>query len=114
MRRQRDAAFTDEIITNIKQFQTDTDCDKPDERTVSHAKEKTVNPIVTGQKNVGQLGNNRAHRDGSISVTERYIRPSKVPYLRAFRAFCRQRKTLDQTLKIALSEHINRSGRRVE
>ena len=81
MRRQRDAAFTDEIITNIKQFQTDTDCDKPDERTVSHAKEKTVNPIVTGQKNVGQLGNNRAHRDGSIDVTERYIRPSKVPYL---------------------------------
>lgn len=64
MRRQRDAAFTDEIITNIKQFQTDTDCDKPDERTVSHAKEKTVNPIVTGQKNVGQLGNNRARRDG--------------------------------------------------
>ena len=62
MRRQRDAAFTDEIITNIKQFQTDTDCDKPDEMIVSHAKEKTVNPIVTGQKNVGQFGNNGAHR----------------------------------------------------
>ena len=54
MRRQRDAAFTDEII-------------------VSHAKEKTVNPIVTGQKNVGQLGNNRACGDGSIDVKERHI-----------------------------------------
>ena len=63
MRRQRDAAFTDEIITNIKQFQTDTDCDKPDEMIVSHAKEKTVNPIVTGQKNVGQFGNNGACGD---------------------------------------------------
>ena len=68
MRRQRDAAFTDEIITNIKQFQPDTDCEKPDERTVSHAKEKTVNPIVTGQKNVGQLGNNRARRNGMSFV----------------------------------------------
>ena len=74
MRRQRDAAFTDEIITNIKQFQTDTDCDKPDERTVSHAKEKTVNPIVTGQKNVGQLGNNRARR-GRMSAEQ----PQKTP-----------------------------------
>ena len=74
MRRQRDAAFTDEIITNIKQFQTDTDCDKPDERTVSHAKEKTVNPIVTGQKNVGQLGNNRAR--GSRMSAEQ---PKKTP-----------------------------------
>ena len=74
MRRQRDAAFTDEIITNIKQFQTDTDCDKPDERTVSHAKEKTVNPIVTGQKNVGQLGNNRAC-GGRMSVEQ----PKKTP-----------------------------------
>ena len=53
-------------------------------------------------------------RDGSIDVKERYIRPSKVPYFRAFRAFDRQRWHPDQTVKIALSEHINRSGRRVE
>ena len=50
MRRQRDAAFTDEIITNIKQFQPDTDCEKPDEMTDSHAKRKTCNSLVTGQK----------------------------------------------------------------
>ena len=68
MRRQRDAAFTDEIITNIKQFQTDTDCDKPDEMIVSHAKEKTVNSIVTSQKNVGQFGNNGARGDGMSFV----------------------------------------------
>lgn len=61
MRRQRDAAFTDEIITNIKQFQTDTDCDKPDEMIVSHAKRKTCNSLVTGQKNVGYLGDSDAH-----------------------------------------------------
>ena len=68
MRRQRDAAFTDEIITNIKQFQTDTDCNKPDERIVSHAKEKTVNPIVTGQKNVGYLGDSGARGNGMSFV----------------------------------------------
>ena len=62
MRRQRDAAFTDEIITNIKQFQTDTDCDKPDEMIVSHAKRKTCNSLVTGQKNVGYLGDSDARR----------------------------------------------------
>ena len=72
MRRQRDAAFTDEIITNIKQFQTDTDCDKPDEMIVSHAKEKTVNSIVTSQKNVGQLGNCGARRDRSFA-DKKYI-----------------------------------------
>ena len=63
MRRQRDAAFTDEIITNIKQFQPDTDCEKPDEMTDSHAKRKTCNSLVTGQKNVGQFGNNGARGD---------------------------------------------------
>ena len=52
--------------------------------------------------------------DGSIDVTQGYIKPSKVPYFRAFRAFDRQRWHPDQTVKIALSEHINRSGRRVE
>ena len=50
MRKQRNAAFTDEIITNIKQFQTDTDCDKPDEMIVSHAKEKTVISQDTARK----------------------------------------------------------------
>ena len=63
MRRQRDAAFTDEIITNIKQFQPDTDCEKPDEMTDLHAKRKTCNSLVTGQKNVGYLGDSDAHRD---------------------------------------------------
>jgi len=53
-------------------------------------------------------------RDGSIDVTEGYIRFEKVPYFRAFRAFDRQRWHPDQTVKIALSEHINRSGRWVE
>ena len=74
MRRQRDAAFTDEIITNIKQFQTDTDCDKPDEMIVSHAKEKTVNSIVTSQKNVGQFGNNGARGDCDIDDKEKYLK----------------------------------------
>ena len=63
MRRQRDAAFTDEIITNIKQFQPDTDCEKPDEMTDLHAKRKTCNSLVTGQKNVGYLGDSDARRD---------------------------------------------------
>ena len=52
--------------------------------------------------------------DGSIDVKERYIRPSKAPYFRAFRASDRQRRSADLTAKIALSEHINRSGGRVE
>lgn len=77
MRRQRDAAFTDEIITNIKQFQTDTDCDKPDEMIVSHAKEKTVNSIVTSQKNVGQFGNNGARGDCDIDDKEKYLKAWK-------------------------------------
>ena len=47
----------------IKQFRPDTDCDKPDEMKVSYAKEKTVNTIVTGPKNVGQLGNYCVRRD---------------------------------------------------
>ena len=68
MRRQRDAAFTDEIITNIKQFQTDTDCDKPDEMIVSHAKRKTCNSLVTGQKNVGYLGDFGARGNGMSFV----------------------------------------------
>lgn len=91
MRRQRDAAFTDEIITNIKQFQPDTDCEKPDEMTDSHAKRKTCNSLVTGQKNVGYLGDSDACGDGCIDVTERHIRPPKVLYLRAFRAIGCQR-----------------------
>lgn len=71
MRRQRDAAFTDEIITNIKQFQPDTDCEKPDEMTDSHAKRKTCNSLVTGQKNVGYLGDSDARRDGSLLGQEK-------------------------------------------
>lgn len=73
MRRQRDAAFTDEIITNIKQFQPDTDCEKPDEMTDSHAKRKTCNSLVTGQKNVGYLGDSGARRDCSFA-DKKYIR----------------------------------------
>ena len=74
MRRQRDAAFTDEIITNIKQFQPDTDCEKPDEMTDSHAKRKTCNSLVTGQKNVGYLGDSGACGVRGIDVKERHIR----------------------------------------
>ena len=55
-----------------------------------------------------------SRRDGSIDVTESYIRASKVLYLRAFRASGRQRNEPDQASKIALSEHINRSDCRVE
>ena len=73
MRRQRDAAFTDEIITNIKQFQPDTDCEKPDEMTDLHAKRKTCNSLVTGQKNVGYLGDSDARRDRSFA-DKKYIR----------------------------------------
>ena len=53
-------------------------------------------------------------RDGSIDVTEKFIRQSKVPYFWAFRALDHQRQRADLTVKIALSEQINRSGRRVE
>jgi len=74
MRRQRDAAFTDEIITNIKQFQPDTDCEKPDEMTDLHAKRKTCNSLVTGQKNVGYLGDTDACR-GRMSAEQ----PQKTP-----------------------------------
>ncbi len=52
--------------------------------------------------------------DGSIDVKERYIRFEKVPYFRAFRAFDRQRQMVKMTAEIALSEQINRFGRRVE
>ena len=53
-------------------------------------------------------------RDGSIDVKERHIRPSKVPYFRAFRAFFRQRRRAKITAKNALTEHINCFCRRVE
>ena len=76
MRRQRDAAFTDEIITNIKQFQPDTDCEKPDEMTDSHAKRKTCNSLVTGQKNVGYLGDTDACRDCLFTDTQGLKRPT--------------------------------------
>ena len=52
--------------------------------------------------------------DGSIDVTQGYIKPSKVPYFRAFRAVCRQPLETDLTEKITPTEHINRSNRRVE
>ena len=52
--------------------------------------------------------------DGSIDVKERHIRPSKVPYFRTFWVFDRQSQGAKMTAEIALSEHINRSGRRVE
>ena len=52
--------------------------------------------------------------DGSIDVKERHIRPSKVPYFRTFWASGHQCRGDGLTAKIALSEHINRSGRRVE
>jgi len=50
----------------------------------------------------------------AVPVAIAIIWKLKVPYFRAFRAFDRQRWHPDQTVKIALSEHINRSGRRVE
>ena len=52
--------------------------------------------------------------DGSIDIKERYIRLSKVPEIKAFLASRRQCRGDDLTAKNALSEHINRSGRRVE
>ena len=52
--------------------------------------------------------------DGSIDVTGQGLTDEKVPYFRAFRAFCRQSRGAKMTAKIALSEHINHSGRRVE
>ena len=68
----------------------------------------------TGKKNEYLNGSLVPRRDGSIDVTESYIRASKVLYLRAFRASGRQRNEPDQASKIALSEHINRSDCRVE
>ena len=56
------------------------------EMTDSHAKRKTCNSLVTGQKNVGYLGDSDAHRDGSIDVTGQGLTTKKVPYFRAFRA----------------------------
>ena len=78
MRRQRDAAFTDEIITNIKQFQPDTDCEKPDEMTDLHAKRKTCNSLVTGQKNVGYLGDTDACRGRMSAEQPQIITGSKM------------------------------------
>ena len=53
-------------------------------------------------------------RNGSIDVTHQRLTAEKVPYFRAFRASGHQRQRVDLTVKIALSEHINRSVRRVE
>lgn len=43
-------------------------------------------------KDLSSSGATDTCRDGCIDVKERYIRPSKVPYLRVFRAFDRQRR----------------------
>lgn len=53
----------------------------------------------------------KACGDGSIDVTERYIRLSKVPYFRGFRASEHQRRRADLTVKIALVGGLNRPFR---
>ena len=53
-------------------------------------------------------------RDGSIDVTEGYIRFEKVPYFRAFRAFDHLCRWSDLTEIISPTEHIYTVCRRVE
>ena len=53
-------------------------------------------------------------RDRSLDDTSSGITVEKESYLRAFWAFDCQRKKPEQTLKITLSEHINRSEFRLK
>ena len=65
-------------------------------------------------KKYGLVWEEHSCGDGSIDVTGKGLTAEKVPYFRDFRAFERQRRRADLTVKSALSEHINCFGRRVE
>ena len=78
MRKQRNAAFTDEIITEQKEVSADNNNAKTDGTSGLKMKRKNSYFSGYGTENLGSCPAPFTHRDGSIDVKERYIRPSKV------------------------------------